>query len=167
MITIREIKNRPISFGKTTGFCRLLVEIRMRNGRRESHRDTRYCALECTLSTTYCQNFFRNCSPFVFTIEFPSLFDDNWSYVIRRIISSWRQKSEHNSWYDTPREEVRPRDVLRYIRYIPSWTRILSQRSPSICSSYDDRDRTRSSSLLWKVTRSTTLWTGSYAEGDG
>lgn len=31
-----------------------------------AHRNTRYCVLEFTLSTIYCQKFFENCTPIVY-----------------------------------------------------------------------------------------------------
>ncbi len=56
------------------------------------------------------------------------------------------------------RKDIWPCDVFRYIRYIPSWALPLPLRGSEICEKNDHRDRTRSSSILWKVTWSDPAW---------
>ncbi len=53
----------------------ILVDLLMSKWEGVSHRNTRYCVIEFTLSTTSCQNFFENCSPIVFRDRFLPFID--------------------------------------------------------------------------------------------
>ncbi len=71
---------------------RLSVEFSQMNWDRVSHKHTRYCVIESTLSTTCCQNFFKNCSRIVFIERTLPLFDFFFTYVVHRFFTFWCEK---------------------------------------------------------------------------
>ena len=123
-----------------------------------SHKHTRYCVIESTLSTTCCQNFFENCSPIVYIEPVCPVFDFFFTYVVHRFFTYWCQKHTKKPTQTQCRKGIWPCHVFWYIWYFSSWAHFLPIRSAKVREKNDRCHRTRPSSFLWKMTRSNPWW---------
>jgi len=87
MTGTRTKKSTIFQLEKLLFFSRLSVEFSQMIWERVSHKHTRYCVHDSTLSTTCCQNFFKNCAPFVFMKRNVPLFDFSLAYVVHRFFT--------------------------------------------------------------------------------
>ncbi len=132
---------------------RLSIELSEKKWEGVSHRYTRYCVIDCILSTTSCQKILKNCSPFVFVDWFFAFVDVLIPYVVHRIFTYRCENSHKNS------------HGIRDFRPLSSMTSSLPLRSSITLRWAHRHHRSRSSCILWKVKRPYSRW--SHAQGYG
>ena len=139
---LRIKKSTNFLFTKDYFISRLLVELWELKWDGVSHRYTRYCVIDCILSTTSCQKILKNCSPFVFVDWFFAFVDVLIPYVVHRIFTYRCENSHKNS------------HGIRDFRPISPRTSSLPHRSSIPLRRAHRHHRSRSSCMLWKVKRS-------------